>query len=910
MYYERGSVWRKWDLHIHCPTTALNNQFEGADDKEKWENCLDELEEVEDVSVLGITDYFSIDGYLKALEFQNKGRLSNFDLIVPNCELRITPVTSAERAINFHFIFNPEIIDELDTLFFSNLQFEYDGEPYNCMGDDLIRLGKSYTNNSELNENTAYKEGINQFKVTHQQISKVLKNSERLRKNCLTGVSNNSQDGNSGVQHSSLAATREEIYRLSNFIFSSNPNDVDYFLGENSDDKEEVKRKYGSLKPCIHGSDAHSLDGICNPDLDRYTWIKADPTFEGLNQILFEPETRVQIGKNPPPPPPKSIDKLWINIENDLYVKSTDNDKREDFCLDGEIELKFSPNLNCLIGGRGAGKSTLLNLMRLKIVDEKSSIYPESEVINSEGDAIELQKLVEMDGTTSQEVEFLSQNEIEQFALNTQKFTNAIYERLKQIGDRNSLIERSIEMSDLLTKIEKAIKQQNIKLRQMQKLKKKEKAYNNKRKEIKILEDQKYRDLQEKVNEYSKELTQLKGDRNRLKAILHDISEVIQKYETDSNIKNEDKNQFVNLVEEGITTLRNFHTENIEKAKEKSTREVVLEEELANAETELEEYLSELGYEEQNISNISKAQSQANQLNHEIEKIEKEIRNIEEKVSSVNFDHSSKKEFEELLKGRISELNEVLKKISKGTDEVEEISLEYDYNSKRAFENFCKSFNKNELPSFDSGSSLSEKDVINLFRKIFENGSLELKENEEMMEILKYSRNEKKTNKVIFEYFSNNTNDKLKLLKLYCLLNKINIEKYLKINVTYDGRNIENSSFGQRCTAAIVILLSLGSNPIVIDEPEAHLDSGLIAKYLVELIKDRKRHRQIIFATHNANFVINGDSELIHILNMNEQNKTEITPTTIENKKHRQALYNLEGGEDAFKQREKKYNFQ
>jgi len=56
----------------------------------------------------------------------------------------------------------------------------------------------------------------------------------------------------------------------------------------------------------------------------------------------------------------------------------------------------------------------------------------------------------------------------------------------------------------------------------------------------------------------------------------------------------------------------------------------------------------------------------------------------------------------------------------------------------------------------------------------------------------------------------------------------------------------------------------LGNTPLVIDEPEAHLDSSLIAKDLVELVKNVKINRQLIFATHNANFVINGDAELIH----------------------------------------------
>ena len=57
---------------------------------------------------------------------------------------------------------------------------------------------------------------------------------------------------------------------------------------------------YGSIKPCVTGSDAHSLENVnVFPD-DRITWIKADPTFEGLKQIIYEPEGRVCIQKENP----------------------------------------------------------------------------------------------------------------------------------------------------------------------------------------------------------------------------------------------------------------------------------------------------------------------------------------------------------------------------------------------------------------------------------------------------------------------------------------------------------------------------------------------------------------------------------------------------------------------------------
>ena len=121
----------------------------------------------------------------------------------------------------------------------------------------------------------------------------------------------------------------------------------------------------------------------------------------------------------------------------------------------------------------------------------------------------------------------------------------------------------------------------------------------------------------------------------------------------------------------------------------------------------------------------------------------------------------------------------------------------------------------------------------------------------------------------------------------------------------YDKKDIERASFGQKCTAVIVVLLLFGNYPLIIDEPEAHLDSSLIANYLVALIKQTKKNRQIIFATHNANFVINGDAEKIFILK-NETGTTEFIEATIEDLKTRDELLKLEGGKEAFKKRGEK----
>ncbi|QQM28685.1 ATP-binding protein [Elizabethkingia sp. M8] len=160
--------------------------------------------------------------------------------------------------------------------------------------------------------------------------------------------------------------------------------------------------------------------------------------------------------------------------------------------------------------------------------------------------------------------------------------------------------------------------------------------------------------------------------------------------------------------------------------------------------------------------------------------------------------------------------------------------------------------------------------------------------------------------KIVTDIFASNIN--FIVYKLILRKHLYNLSKYIKIKGYYGDRELQNCSFGQRCTAFIVTLLMTGVKPLVIDEPEAHLDNRLVADYLVDLIKSKKLDRQIIFATHNSNFVINGDSELIHILDIPLNNIfTNMTSTSIENIDNREKLLKLEGGRDAFLTREQKY---
>jgi hypothetical protein len=357
--YPRGSEWRKWDLHIHTPESVLYSRFTN------WEEYIKKLDLIKDIAVLGITDYFSIEGYKKILKYRKQGKVSNFDLILPNIEIRMLPVTNSETPINLHLIFSNLLeISELED-FLKELKFEYRGNSYSCERHRLIELGRAF--DSSLSETEAYKEGINQFKTDVTKLKNIFNKNKKLKDNIIIAVSNRSSNGVSGIQHSSLTATREEIYRFADIIFSSNLKDRAYFLGQGTDNKKTIRTKYERLKPCVHGSDAHCLDRICYPcakygmhdcnsdstncDL-RYTWIKADPTFEGLKQIIYEPEERVYIGEFPPKGKndAKVIDKIEIRNSNNWF--------------EDELIL-LNGNLVSIIGEKGAGKTALSDFIAL-----------------------------------------------------------------------------------------------------------------------------------------------------------------------------------------------------------------------------------------------------------------------------------------------------------------------------------------------------------------------------------------------------------------------------------------------------------------------------------------------------------------------------------------------------------------
>ena len=286
--FERGSEWRKWDLHVHSPASLLANKFKGSTIEDKWANYFSSLKSITDISVLGITDYFYLDGYKKVRAKFEGGQLKNFDEILPNCEIRINPRSRAGKKLNLHFIFNPEIVCYLDEWFFNKLKFIYSDEAeYFCTRNSMINLGRKIANNQLLEEIAALRKAAEVIEFSIDDIEKILKN-KKLRENCLVVVPNSANDGASGLfikdngkRINVEEVLRTRIYKMSDLIFSSSNSDIEFFSSE------KCVKDNGKKMTCIHGSDAHTNVKIGEPDFQRYNWIKADPTFFGLKQLKY-----------------------------------------------------------------------------------------------------------------------------------------------------------------------------------------------------------------------------------------------------------------------------------------------------------------------------------------------------------------------------------------------------------------------------------------------------------------------------------------------------------------------------------------------------------------------------------------------------------------------------------------------
>jgi len=144
----------------------------------------------------------------------------------------------------------------------------------------------------------------------------------------------------------------------------------------------------------------------------------------------------------------------------------------------------------------------------------------------------------------------------------------------------------------------------------------------------------------------------------------------------------------------------------------------------------------------------------------------------------------------------------------------------------------------------------------------------------------------------------------------------------IELNVAGQGGSseqwqpLDQLSTGQKATAVLLLLLLESDGPLVIDQPEDDLDNRFVTEEVIPRMREAKHRRQFIFSTHNANIPVLGDAELILGLTSSAEGgsgRTRIAPEhagSIDARPVMELVERLlEGGQDAFERRRRKYGF-
>ena len=356
--HARGAEWRKWDLHVHSPASK---NFNGD-----WPGFIIQLGN-SDCAVIGINDYFSVAGYkelLAKLADPHEGEKGNKayrealaklreKTLLPVVECRMTNIvlgkknTSGQR-INFHIIFSNDVNpDDIET-FIKSLKVK----------DQSI--GSRYSDSKFL---------LEEVSVDFKKVLEQLRGDNTFKDKFIVWIPYDEYGGIDTIDPKTDKLLKEGLIFDCDILGSGNKKQADFFLWKDTAySHADYKQWFGKRKPCIKGSDSHNTNDEVgrlkdheSKPVDRYCWIKADPTFIGLQQIINEPEDRVFIGALPP-----KLERVKDNTTcflSRLQIGKTEGAQVPDTWFDCDIELNH--DMIAIIGNKGSGKSALADIVAL-----------------------------------------------------------------------------------------------------------------------------------------------------------------------------------------------------------------------------------------------------------------------------------------------------------------------------------------------------------------------------------------------------------------------------------------------------------------------------------------------------------------------------------------------------------------
>lgn len=375
--YPRGSEWRKWDLHVHTPESFHwkgGKRFPDMSDEEASTEIKAILDKINssDVAVVAIVDYWTFDGYTRIRNYleSNPHDLDDGKLILPGMEVRIeAPV---DYRLNMQVILSNELTDQ-DLQDFKN-ELKIRNINRRISYEALIQLARSFSpDKANSHGHPDYKEDVSSALLLGSKTAEITKDSFEnalralpSRDKCLVVMPFDTSDGLVDLDWEKHPQPANYYLQMPDIFESRKQETKDFFNGIKTDKNEKFFDNFfeslgGKPKPVICGSDAHRVTDYGDFPGNKSTWIKANPTYNGLRQVLIEPEQRVYIGDIPPQI--KRLNEDSTKFAESIFIKKTAGSSLTEKWFDAELGM--NPGLIAVIGKKGSGKSALADIFAL-----------------------------------------------------------------------------------------------------------------------------------------------------------------------------------------------------------------------------------------------------------------------------------------------------------------------------------------------------------------------------------------------------------------------------------------------------------------------------------------------------------------------------------------------------------------
>ena len=958
--FPRGSEWRKWDLHVHTPGTKLNNKykFSKLDEEERnranalYEKCknmsvvnkVNEQRAKEwllwidtihnsDISVVGVTDYYSLENFFLACDFYNiykKIESVHEDesvVFFPNLEFRTNDRMNKDpddyNYVNAHILFTPEItVDNWEAL------------KHNLKIKKSTGVEGAYT--LVYIKDSASADGAT---IPKDNVVESLKSvfGDNYRNSCVLVVSGRKDGISMGKNGGGLRTDNifDEYVDMFDGIFSMSAEDVRHWL--KSDDLR-------GAKPCFGGSDAHNFgdlkkklgkqgeDSHCSW---KTTWIKADPTFEGFLQVFIEPGERVKIQETEPD---SKRDYAWIKevlfANNDMFPE----------------KLSLNKNLNSVIGSRSSGKSALLGYIALANgLEDIESVAPGISLDKARemGCSIKWADQVDKKNHSNTEVEisrkivYIPQNKLFNIASNPQEVTKLIKDSVSDSYRQNISILREHEreyrkslssMIDDYFNLEKEIQDLIGERRNYADINALQNSYKESSENLHDLQEGVGIDDEEKnaIGELNQKITSLEARILEYEGYLTEDSGIIfneSLFDNSIGPKGKCDPAALEEIKERVSPIKqqivNLVAEINKKYKEDNVSKL---RDLSNNKREAKKKLEPLNERAKQSQALIEATKECDEIARRI----KYVKDIEAKIG--NLKNRQLSILDDIVNVQKSN-NVALEGIGKCEvgDALIEVVMGYPKDYYDSIEQYVNQKSATKVNNYVSECNESE---------VYESvgGQIDIKKLSEVIsgDIKRF-----------IDKQGNSVNGDAVTLKGKPAHDETLLQSFIKqvlcyprevrLVATYDRDKIggyEESTMtpGKQAVFALELILSKHDSewPLLIDQPEDDLDSRSIYDSIVPKIRELKKRRQIIMVSHDANMVVGSDSEEVIIVNRHgkdRKNKDEryfdylsgslentmlfddsIEETLLSQGVREHCCVILDGGEEAFAKRKSKYN--